>query len=67
MMFSKTKKVIKWENVIITFYTIITLFKYFITSNDNILILILDLILDFNLGISIHYIIYIIRKRDIIG
>lgn len=59
------KRVIKWENVITSTYVIITLFKYFITTNRNILSLILDLAIDICLGILIYKIIYDIRKKEL--
>lgn len=59
------KRVIKWENVITSAYVIITLFKYFITSNSNILLLILDLTIDTCLGILIYKIIYDTRKKEL--
>lgn len=58
------KRVIKWENVIAIVYTVITLFKYFITSNSNILILLYDLTIDILLGIMLHQIISILRKEE---
>lgn len=58
------KRVIKWENVITSAYVIITLFKYFITSNLNILILLYDLAIDTLLGIMLHQIISILRKEE---
>ena len=59
------KRVIKWENVIASAYVIITLFKYFITYNPNILLLILDLTVDACLGILIYQVIYDIRKKEL--
>ena len=59
------KRVIKWENVITSAYVIITLFKYFITTNRNILSLILDLAIGICLGILIYKIIYDIRKKEL--
>lgn len=59
------KRVIKWENVIITLYTIITLFKYFITANPDIILLILNLTIDTCLGILIYQVIYSIRKKEL--
>lgn len=59
------KRVIKWENVIVSVYTLITLFKYFITYNPNILLLILDLTIDTCLGILIYQVIYDIRKKEL--
>lgn len=59
------KRVIKWENVITSAYVIITLFKYFITYNPNILLLILDLTVDACLGILIYQVIYDIRKKEL--
>lgn len=59
------KRVIKWENVITTIYITITLFKYFITANQNILILCYDLIIDTCLGVLLYQIISIFRKREI--
>lgn len=57
-----TKKVIKWENVIASFYTIITLFKYFITSNPDIPLLLIDLSIDTILGLVIYFTVYFGRK-----
>ena len=59
------KRVIKWENVIISAYVIITLFKYFITSDPNILLLILNLTMDTCLGLIIYKVIYAIRKKEL--
>lgn len=59
------KRVIKWENVITSAYVIITLFKYFITSNPNILLLILNLTMDTCLGLIIYKVIYAIRKKEL--
>ena len=59
------KRVIKWENVITSAYVIITLFKYFITSNPNISILLFDLTIDTILGIVLYQTILILRKEDI--
>lgn len=59
------KRVIKWENVNVSVYTLITLFKYFITYNSNILLLILDLTIDTCLGILIYQVIYDIRKKEL--
>ena len=59
------KRVIKWENVITSAYVIITLFKYFITSNPNILLLILDLTIDTCLVLLIYEVIYDIRKKEL--
>lgn len=59
------KRVIKWENVNVSVYTLITLFKYFITYNSNILLLILDLTIDTCLGILIYQAIYDIRKKEL--
>ena len=59
------KRVIKWEYVITLIYAIITLFKYFITSNNDILILLFDLLIDTMLGLLIHNIILVIRKKDL--
>jgi len=59
------KRVIKWENVICSAYAIITLFKYFITSNPNILFLIFDLTIDACLGQLIYKIIYLYRKKEL--
>ena len=57
------KRVIKWENVITSAYVIITLFKYFITSNTNILLLLFDLTIDTMLGIMLYQTILILRKE----
>lgn len=57
------KRVIKWENVIVSVYTLITLFKYFITSNQNILLLLFDLTIDTMLGIMLYQTILILRKE----
>ncbi len=57
------KRVIKWENVISIIYATITLFKYFITSNQDIAILIYDLSIDFLLGLFIYNLIKEIRKE----
>lgn len=59
------KRVIKWENVITSAYVIITLFKYFITSNPNILLLLFDLTIDTMLGIMLYQTILILRKETI--
>lgn len=59
------KRVIKWENVITSAYVIITLFKYFITSNQNILLLLFDLTIDTMLGIMLYQTILILRKETI--
>lgn len=59
------KRVIKWENVINSAYVIITLFKYFITSNQNILLLLFDLTIDTMLGIMLYQTILILRKETI--
>lgn len=59
------KRVIKWENVITSAYVIITLFKYFITSNSNISILLFDLTIDTLLGIMLYQTILILRKEEI--
>lgn len=58
------KRVIKWECVIATWYVVITLFKYFITSNPDILRLILDLTIDTCLGILLYHVISLIRKKE---
>lgn len=57
------KRVIKWENVITSAYVIITLFKYFITTNNDLLILFYDLFIDTFLGIIIYQIILTSRKE----
>lgn len=59
------KRVIKWENVITSAYVIITLFKYFITSNNDILLLIFDLTIDTCLGVLIYEVILSIRKKEL--
>lgn len=59
------KRVIKWENVITSAYVIVTLFKYFITSNQNILLLLFDLTIDTMLGIMLYQTILILRKETI--
>lgn len=58
------KKVIKWENVITFAYMIITLFKYFITSNLDIINLLIDLSIDTLLGLLIYNLIKAIRKEN---
>lgn len=59
------KRVIKWENVISLAYVIITLFKYFITTNNDLLILFYDLYIDTFLGIMIYQLILTIRKESL--
>lgn len=59
------KRVIKWENVISLAYVIITLFKYFITTNNDLLILFYDLCIDTFLGIMIYQLILTIRKESL--
>lgn len=61
--FRHKKRVIKLECVIATWYVVITLFKYFITSNPNIGILLFDLMIDTIIGIVIYQITYIVRKE----
>lgn len=57
------KRVIKWECVIATWYVVITLFKYFITSNSDIITLICDLSIDSLIGIFVYMLIKEIRKE----
>ena len=57
----KDLKKIKWENIVILIYIIITMYKYMI-CNNNIIILTIDLLLDGILGIIIYDIIKTIRK-----
>lgn len=57
------KRVIKLENVITSAYVIITLFKYFITSNTNILTLLSDLTIDTVLAILLYQLVLNVRKE----
>lgn len=59
------KRVIKWENVILIAYIIITLFKYFMTPNFDILILLYDLTIDSLLALFLYGFILVLRKGEI--
>lgn len=59
------KRVIKWENVTIAWYVIITLFKYFITLNQDILTLLYDLSIDTLVALFLYHTILILRKEPI--
>ncbi len=56
----KIKLKLKYENVFVILYIGATLTKYFVTSNTNLLLLILNLFIDYVLG----YIIYLVLKNN---
>lgn len=54
-------KKIKIENIFLLFYSIATLFKYFISANNNIIYLLFNLIIDILTGYVIY--IYLLNTR----